>query len=279
MQPRCVLRKASGDLDLRSYTSVWHRRPGLFQSEKFVEPWISRMVEKEASAAVEGMFRSLPCIWMNFPADDAAATTKLWQLQLALDVGLTIPETCVTNNPDDVREFYESCNGEVIYKLINDQSPFSIPANEAPAGITTLPLREEDLPHLDQVAHAPHLFQRRVKKAFEVRVTIVGREVFSVSIDSQSGQGKIDWRNDYSVEMKSIEIPKDIREKCLALMRRLNLNYGALDFIVTDENQYVFLENNPQGQYYWAEVRSGLKISQQIALLLTGQAEPLIAPV
>lgn len=36
-------------------------------------------------------------------------------------------------------------------------------------------------------------------------------------------------------------------------MRRMGLVFGALDFIVTPEGDYVFLEVNEQGQFLWIE--------------------------
>lgn len=270
------IKRAQETLDLRSYTSIWHRRPGLFKPGRFVESWISEMVQRETISAVGGILRTVPCLWVNDPISDVAATSKLWQLEIATEVGLTIPETLVTNSPEKVREFFEYCDGQVIHKLISDQTAFAIPPAEVPAGIATLPLRKQDLEHIDQVRHAPHLFQRNVAKAFELRVTIVGNKIFSIKIDSQIGRAKLDWRNDYSVPMSAYDLPEDIESKCLALMQRLHLNYGAIDFIVTPDHNFVFLEINPSGQYIWIEERTDVQITPQMALLLAGQAEPLV---
>ena len=60
---------------------------------------------------------------------------------------------------------------------------------------------DADIPFLDQIAHAPHLFQRCIQKECDLRITVVGEELFCVRIESQSGQGTVDWRNDYTVEM------------------------------------------------------------------------------
>ncbi len=276
----CLLEREAGNLDLNSYLSIWHRRPGQVSCDtKFPERWIDTMVQQEARNGLDGMLRSLSCTWMNFPLNDAACAQKLWQLQIAEQVGLSIPETIVTNKPEIVRQFFDECDGEVIYKLLGEGSNFSIPANETPRGVSTLPLRKEDLSFLNQVVHAPHLFQKCIKKAFDLRVTIVGHKLFCIRIDSQSGEGKTDWRNDYSVAMEAFELPGEIQTKCLNLMRRLGLNYGALDFILTPDDQYVFLEINCAGQYLWIEQRTSLQISKEIANLLAGAADSLVASI
>ncbi len=272
----CVIQRESGTLDLRSYFSIWYRRPGNLKARRHVEPWISRMVENEARSALNGIFRSLECIWMNLPAHNLACQDKLWQLQVARKVGLLIPETLVTNKPSLVAEFYEACDGQVIYKLLGEQTSQIIPGNENPRGISTLPLREQDLPFLNQVVFAPHLFQRCIRKAYDLRVTVVGAEIFATRINSQAGRGKIDWRHDYTVEMVPFELPSDISWRCLELTRILGLNYGAIDLILTEDDQYIFLEINCGGQYLWVEEITNQPISAAVCRLLTGAGEPLV---
>lgn len=275
-QPACALERSTGRLDFYSYLSIWHRRPGQIKVGEFIEPWIGKMIEQESRSALDGMLRSISCIWVNFPPNDHACLQKLWQLQVAQEVGLSIPETLVTNNETLVRQFFDQCDGQVVYKMISETTSFLIPPYESPSGISTLPLRAEDLPFLKQVIHAPHLFQRSIKKSFELRATVVGKKIFCLKIDSQSGSGKIDWRHDYTVEMESFDLPDDVSIRCLDLMKRLGLNYGAIDMIHSEAGDYIFIEINCAGQYLFAEERAKLPISLEIAKLLAGQSEPLI---
>ncbi len=276
-KPTCSLQLNTGKLDFNSYLSIWHRRPGKIKTGSFIEPWINQMVEHESRSALDGMLRSVSCLWVNFPPNDHACLQKLWQLKIAQQVGLSIPETLVTNNEELVKEFFERCEGQVVYKMISEATNFSIPAYETPSGIATLPLRIDDLPFLKQVKHSPHLFQRSIKKTFELRATVVGKKIFCIKIDSQAGEGKIDWRHDYTVAMDPFELPDDIAANCLELMRRLGLNYGAIDLIHSQSGEYIFIEINCAGQYLFAEERAKLPISMEMAKLLAGQSEPIIA--
>ena len=47
-------------------------------------------------------------------------------------------------------------------------------------------------------------------------------------------------------------------------MRDLEIYYGALDFIVDIDGNWVFLEVNSMGQFLWIEDLTGLNISQEI---------------
>ena len=51
-------------------------------------------------------------------------------------------------------------------------------------------------------------------------------------------------------------------------MSEFNLNYGALDFIVTPNDEWYFLELNSMGQFLWIEDLTGLDISKSIATWL-----------
>lgn len=44
-------------------------------------------------------------------------------------------------------------------------------------------------------------------------------------------------------------------------MKQLGLSYGAIDFIVTKNNEWIFLEINSFGQWLWIEDLTGLDIS------------------
>ncbi len=263
-------------MDMSSFSSIWFRRPGPLKSKAFFQPWIEQMMMVEARQALMGMLYALPCLWVNYPARDTSATLKLFQLQVAKNVGMTLPETIVTNEPGIARAFYEKFGGNVIYKLVAETSNFSLPSFEFPHGIPTLPLREVDLKHLEQVRHAPHLFQERVDKQSDVRVTVIGKKVFATHIESQKGTGKLDWRNDYSVPMTEWQLPDELSEQCIAMLKALGLNYGAFDFCLDKNGRYVFLEVNPAGQYLWVEERTEQPLSKEMALLLAGQSAPLV---
>ena len=273
----CTLKVSDGqELDLYAIDAVWFRRPGHFKAPAFHASWVQSMVETEARQALFGIMRTLPCLWVNHPASDGETSFKLWQLEVARQSGLIIPQTLVANDPDAVRKFYDGCNGQVIYKLVGESTNFAMPMYEFPLGIPTLPLRPADLEHLSQVRFSPHLFQERINKTCDLRVTIVGMKIFAVRIQSQAGQGKLDWRTDYSVPMEVYRLPEQVADGCLRLMRALRLNYGALDFCVDDKGRHVFLEINCAGQYLWLEDKAKVDISQEVANLLAGRSEPLV---
>jgi glutathione synthase/RimK-type ligase-like ATP-grasp enzyme len=58
------------------------------------------------------------------------------------------------------------------------------------------------------------------------------------------------------------------------LMTALGLRFGALDFLLTPDDEWVFLEINPNGQWAFIEQATGLPIAAAIADALTSQEVP-----
>lgn len=263
-------------IDLSSISAVWYRRPGQVKTLPMPEVWVENMVLSETNSVINGILRSLDCLFVNHPGADNEALIKLSQLKAAQNAGFQIPQTIVTNDPDRARAFFEQHQGNIIYKLVSESSNFCFPAYEIPAGVPTLPCRQSDLAHFDQIKFAPHLFQKRVEKIADIRATVVGHKVFGLKIDSQSGRSKLDWRMDYGVPMEKIELPDEVASNCLRLMKQMGLNYAAFDFCLTPQQEFIFLELNCSGQYLWIEEKTDHQISKELALLLAKQRGALV---
>lgn len=69
-------------------------------------------------------------------------------------------------------------------------------------------------------------------------------------------------------EMFKIKLPDAILNQCISLLKILNLRFGAIDFILDKNGNYIFLEINPNGQWAWIEKQTGYKISNEITNLL-----------
>ncbi len=249
-------------IDLESIGSVWWQwdQPVGFPPELQGEE--RRFAETEAQMALAALMTTGKFVWINHPQRERIAKSKPAQLFMASQLGLNIPRTIVTNDPDEVRRFVVSSNEPTIYKGLSQ------PRNMAPGQVLfTGLLTEERLASLDLIRHTPGIFQERVKKSYELRITVVGARVFSARIESQMlAEAALDWRRAlHDVNYEAVELPGEIEAKILAFMQAFGLIYGAFDFIVTPEGRYVFLEVNPSGQYMWLECATGLGITAALA--------------
>jgi hypothetical protein len=105
-----------------------------------------------------------------------------------------------------------------------------------------------------------------------VRIVWVAGQAWAVRIDSQTGAGWVDSRMDNSVAFTPYDLDDDVVASLHRLMESLGLVFGVIDMRVSAaDGQIYFLEVNPQGQFAYLEIKTGLPITRSVAALL---AEP-----
>ena len=123
--------------------------------------------------------------------------------------------------------------------------------------IYTSRVQPEHLAALEGVRATAHLFQEWLPKRFDLRVVVIGRQVFAAEIHSQhSERARLDFRRGYADLSYAVHtLPQEIETKALALVRLFGLQFSSMDFLLTPEGDYVFLDLNPNGQFYWLQAR------------------------
>ena len=271
---RLILTSEQGELDLEKVTAIWHRRLNIGgQIPTSMERQIRSASVGESRATVMGMLASLKTFRIDPVQRIRHAENKQLQIQVAREMNLEVPRSLITNSPAAVLEFAKTCENGIVTKML---SSFAVYENGKEQVVFTNPVKPHDLEELSGLRLCPMTFQERIPKALELRVIVVGREVFSASIDSQASERAThDWRRDgigLIEEWKSYDLPVEVKERLLRLMDYFGLNYGAIDIIVTPDSRHIFLEVNPAGEFFWLERCPGLPVSKALANVLLGFA-------
>jgi glutathione synthase/RimK-type ligase-like ATP-grasp enzyme len=259
---RFVLRRRNGGtLDLATVRAVWWRRPQSFRLPESVrDPTHRRFAMSESSTAFFGLYQAMNCLWVNDPTRDEAAHHKPWQLALAQEIGMPVPVTLMTNDPEEAGAFWRQHEGRVIYKLFR-----ALPD----AWRETRQLSSADKALAARIRLAPVIFQEWVEAVAEIRVTAIGAEMYAAAADARGGKYPLDFRFNGELKWERHELPMQVQDDLRQLMRRLGLEYGAIDLRLTPQGKYVFLEINPAGQFLWIEMATGMKIADALAARLT----------
>jgi hypothetical protein len=254
-------------LDADDIHAIYYRRPrppavGGNRMSVGEREW----VDSELRRAWGGWLAATNARWVNHPLAISSASYKPEQLARAEQLGIDIPETLITTDPDEARAFARDCGMEMVVKPIG-HGQVEGPGDEVSRLIYTTALGPSDSRLLNQVALCPTLLQRRVPKEVDLRVTIVGVSVLAVALHSQEQQvSAIDCRRDNMRGMRysAVSLPPQLAERLVAYVKSYGLVYAAIDLILDPNGRYWFLEINPAGQWAWLEQQIAIPISDAL---------------
>ena len=264
-----IIKDSGLEFQIEDIKSVYYRRP-----KRPVAPLnvgdlgIKEFIQTESEATLDGFFYSLAHVntWMNHPIKNRVAGNKIGQLCKATQIGLNIPDTIITNNVDKAYQFFRECNSDIICKsirqelsLLNGQSVFVF--------THTIP-KEAERESFEGVRFGSSILQRRIHKKSDVRVTLIGHSFFSVEIEND----EVDWRkkDPYLLPHRIIDLPDYLKRHLLELQSSYGLFSSQIDLLITHDGEFVFLEMNPNAQWLWVELITGLPIADAIASILLG---------
>lgn len=252
--------------------AVWMRRIWQPQISEDLAPQFQTACVSESMAALNGFWDSLRKVfWLDDLQRILAAENKLRQLRVAKEVGLVIPLTLVTNNPQEVRQFFYDVGGKMITKLL---TPISYSMKGSPLFFYTSVVKEEDLLDIETLRYSPMIFQEQIPKLRELRVVYVDGSLFVGALDaSKYATATVDWRNApaKSCPWENHELPSGVASRLKAFMAKFGLVFAAFDLIETPSGEYVFLEVNPTGEWGMLERDLDYPISSAIADTLHSQ--------
>ncbi|WP_340025086.1 hypothetical protein MHI24_07845 [Paenibacillus sp. FSL K6-1096] len=247
-----------GVIEDNSIDAVYYRKPMMPDMSLYNYKFHSLM-QRDILTLIEGIAEIVGKRSLTRPSILKRAENKVTQLHIASKLGFLLPASLITN--DSV------CASDFIKDEVSIVKPLSVGRILEPTKINYIQtnLVDPSIP-VQNLEISPSYFQKYVSKDAEYRVTIVGKCVFTVEIQSSD---KVDWRKTTAnVQYTKASLPANLINLCFKLMETLNIQFGAFDFIYRD-GIYYFLEVNPNGQWLWLEQLLSLNISTAIINYLT----------
>jgi MvdC family ATP-grasp ribosomal peptide maturase len=247
--------------------AVWIRRIWQPEMSPDLSPQYQSVCITESFTFLNNFWDSLKhAHWVDNLKRITTAENKLLQLRLASELGIVIPKTLVTNNPEEVRKFFNQIEGKMVTKLL---TPLSFGMNGSSLSFYTTEVKKEDLVDAETLRYCPMIFQEQIPKLRELRVVFVNGEFFVGALDaSLYSDYSQDWRCTSTGEWLSQKLPDEIVNPLQKLMFKLGLFFGVFDLIQKPSGEYVFLELNPTGEWGMLERDLGYPISMAIANIL-----------
>lgn len=258
---------------LLAHGAGWFHNPGRYTIARSLEGHGRELSLRECDAFWDGAALAASLSWLNPPAALILSSRKLHQLSRARELGIPIPLTLVSNDRNAVSSFFKQCEGAVAKSLANGYSIYGKEHLKVYTRFYTHP--PEEL--LDGLIYSPMIFQHRINKRRELRVTVVDSQCFGMVADtSDIGSEDVDLRHlDYDMERHrfgGLTVPDHMAAASRAIMDSFGLSYAGLDWIEDQHGQWLFLELNCMGAFKWSELCGAGDITTAIADALIRRA-------
>ena len=255
----------SASLQPDKVSNLIFRRPKPFKPEIDSSHYHRSHAADEWAEAWEGFLAQIHFRrWINHPSRNFISSHKLDQLIKASSYGFRVPESLVTNNQQKALDFFHTQRSGVIIKPL--ASGFIERADPKEDSIIyTVELNDDSLPVLDHLFSCPVLFQEKIIKHLDVRVTVLDKKMAAIGLKGvdRNGIQRLDIRrnNMTDVEYIPIVVPVRIQEAIYRIMKHYELRFAAIDFAINDQGEWIFFEINPNGQWAWLDLEGGFCIA------------------
>jgi glutathione synthase/RimK-type ligase-like ATP-grasp enzyme len=256
---------------LDNISGVWFRKPQVIEYENLPVPDEYKTYSFDALEKHSVLFLTAfeSATWVSDYYALIRANNKNLQMSLARRVGFRVPDTVITSSSNVAKSFIEK-HPRCVSKSLTTKFP---EINGTQRILLTTLIDKDSQPDLTSLYLAPSIFQEAIEAVHDIRVIVVGDQVFPAIMNSEiEKEGKHKYTRDNRLGNPHIEevhtLPKDITNMCIAHNRSLGLNFGAIDLVLDEKGTHWFLEINPNGQWAFVEEATGQPIGRAIASLL-----------
>lgn len=248
----CLFLPSGRRLSLQDIHSVYWRSFNGIHTSPVKDSSQQYIAFQDTKSAVRSLFQACPARWVNSWQAYEFHQEKPLQLSLAQQLGVTIPATAITNDPQVVTEFAKSYE-KVIFKPVYGGSHAQV--------VTEYHLEYERMSLALRLS--PVTLQEYIPGT-NIRSYVIGDSVYSAEIRTDA----IDFRDDSQAKLIPVELPETIEQQCRAIAKAFMLEWTAIDWRRQPTGEYVFLEANPSPMFLYFEQQTGFPVTQKLVQLL-----------
>jgi len=262
--------------NLKSEFGIWYRRRGVLAGTSeldYIDTETHYHLKEELLSLFQFCFDELEeSSKISLGSKNGSRINKLLVLKHARKSGLKIPNTLITNQKNILTEFLKK-QDSLITKPISEATMFMSKLQERHVMYTEEYAEDENTE--TEPIFFPSLFQKNISKKIDIRTYYLNGVCYSMAIFSQQSEmSRTDFRvYDTVNKVRNVpyKLPKEIEKKIVMLMKSLALSEGSLDFIQTTDDEIIFLEVNPAGQFGMVSKPCNYYLEEKIALYFNGK--------
>lgn len=255
-----------GGFKAAELSAVWYRRPISAMPRRRLRT-LDYFVARERDDALEAVLDA----WhtggtpvYNRPRQNYFSSIKPVQYRVAVQVGLKLPKTLISNDPEAVRHFLEDTpravlKGVSLSGFDNGEEHYALFVQE----LDSSALRDID----GRLPRCPAVVQEIVDWTQAARVVVLQDKIWCFLSDRRQ---HLDWRVDTDAPWSFGNVPADIADKLRLLHNELGLLYACADMLIDQSGNWWFLETNANGQWLWLEESSSYPLSRELGAAMVG---------
>ena len=175
-------------LRLTEVRAAWLRRPGDPVVDSAVPPQSREFAIQQARSTLTALYGLIGDRWLSHPDSMRAAADKVQQMRRAATAGLAVPDTLISNDADRGLGFHDgnaalgrgtAVKSLWVRKPVSHDGGLRVP-------LTTVWPENVDPAQAATIRLTPTVFQEYVPKQREIRVVVIGGEVFAAAVNSQA---------------------------------------------------------------------------------------------
>lgn len=123
----------------------------------------------------------------------------------------------------------------------------------------------------------PWFIENGINAQKDLTIVFVAGNCFAYTLKKDNNTEAIDWRINIGSQQQDWEpckLSKKFNDKVKLFMKELNLKFGRLDFLISD-NKYYFLEVNLNGQWAWLDINNSNGLLENICSIIN-PTKPLL---
>ncbi len=210
----------------------------------------------DARSLFESFLIRYPARWVNGWDGYQLHQTKPAALAVVARLGIDVPATLTSNDPEAVRAFAAG-RSRLIFKPVQ--------GGAHARHVTAAHLSDDNLANL---RYAPVTLQEEVVGT-NIRAFVAGQRVLACEVRADT----LDFRDTADPVIVPHPLSAEMEERCRRIAGALHLRWTGIDFRLTAEGRYVFLEANPSPMFLGFEAGSGLPLTDSLTELLIQAGE------
>lgn len=211
-----------------------------------------RMAVADSASVLRSLIRSCGAHWVNSWEAYQFHQEKPLQLSAVKELGVTIPKTLISNNPEHIQAFAATIP-RLIFKPVYQGAYTKL-----------LEVSHLEQERLNQVLRLSPVTLQEYVPGTNIRCYVIGQQVYAAEIRSSY----IDFREDTQARLIPAILPEAVHLACLKIAQALFLEWTAIDWRLSPQGEFIFLTADPSPMFTHFEQVTGFPLTEKLVQLL-----------